>query len=157
MKTLFLLIVGTFFADSAWALTRGQFLMNIGMVSITDRVMGNKVDDDPERLYAVMNVPPRNDSGKGKSIISKDGNFRVICALRSPTETTCTMVMKSSSRSKVLPREGIMRFVALGEESEEFRAQFVAPVDPDGVIYRSTDERMVIRSEANAFVAEFKN
>jgi hypothetical protein len=95
MRTPLLLLVLAAFLSSTEASARveGRFLSLIGMVAVTDRILGQVTDDDPQRLFALMNVELTD--GRAKSIKLADRKFSLVCTDRGGGQILCSMVVKS--------------------------------------------------------------
>ena len=154
MKILFVLLAGLF-SIQAHAFTNVKFMGVIGMISMTDRVGGQTVDDDSPRLYAAMNVEPKDSNlGKGKTIKMADKSFTLVCALRPNGETVCTIVVKNGGNGKVSPGEKLLRFAIEGEPAAEFYKMF-HPTGEGIFAYSTTDGYVKILSTPEKFMAEY--
>lgn len=132
-----------------------RFLSFIGVINITDRVMGRITDNDPQRLYESMNVEERTEGGKtAKKIELADKKLTILCSKQEPM--LCSILIKNGSQGIVSPSKGIIRFVALGQEGQSIRAKFF-PNQPDGSFLYTTEDRTVrIAIDDGAFIAEYK-
>lgn len=143
------------FAVFAEARVDARFLSFIGVVNITDRIMGRITDNDPQRLYESMNVEERNEGGKtAKKIELENKKLTILCSKQEPM--LCSILIKSGPQGIVSPSKGIIRFVALGREGQALRAKFF-PNQQDGSFLYTTEDRSVrIAIDDGAFIAEYK-
>ncbi len=141
----------------AWAEARvdARFLSFIGVINITDRVMGRVTDEDPQRLYDLMNVEEREESGKVAKKIELDGKkMTLICSKQEPA--ICSILIKVGSQGIVSPSKGIIRFVALGQEGQTLRAKFFPNQNDGSFLYTTEDQTVRIVIDDGAFIAEYK-
>ncbi len=151
MILLFLLL----FSSVSEARVDVRFLSLVGLVSISDRVAGRVTDDDPQRLYAAMNVEEKDENlGRGKTIKFADKKFSLVCVDRGAGVGICNMVVKAGDQGLVSPGKGIIRFVAMGDEAAELHKLFF--VDASGEFeYLTADKTVRIFSDSQSFIAEY--
>ncbi len=141
----------------AWAEARvdARYLSFIGVINITDRVMGKVTDEDPQKLYALLNVEEREESGRvAKKIELADKKLTIICTKQEPP--ICSILIKVSSQGIVSPSKGIIRFVALGQEGQNLRAKFFPNQRDGSFLYTTEDQSVRIAIDDGAFIAEYK-
>lgn len=137
-------------------MTRANFLGVVTMVTLQTKVVGNPVDDDAQRLYGLMNVPPQDSfMGPGKAVKTADQVFTLSCALRGG-DPLCSIVIKAgSTKTVVSPSQQLARFTATGEEAAELYREFIHN-QPDGsFFFQTTDAFFTIRASETEFVAEY--
>ena len=151
----FLVLLST--PRSVQARVDARFLAFVGMLSITDRVMGNKTDDDPQALHAFMNVEEEEKGGKRAKVIKLPGKkFSLLCSDQGGGVVVCTMVVKSGNQGTVSPSQGLIRFVALGSEAQEMHKLFHADQETGKVEYLTADGSFRISSDGTTFLAEYR-
>ena len=149
---LFLLII---FPISANAFTRVQFLGIVGMITISDRIANQVVDDDPEKLYNLMNVEIKEEFlGKGKAIKFQDNSFSWICAIRPSGETVCTIMIKSGPNAIISKQNQYIRFEVHGVKAKELHEKLFLNENNE-FNYQTSDAYFHIESNGNTFVAEY--
>jgi hypothetical protein len=151
----FLTVVLLFLVSApAFARTDGRYFGFLGMIAITDRVAGQVTDDDPERLYAAMNVTPKDSNmGKGKAIKTADRAFTLVCTDRGTNGTICTLVIKAGAQGQVTPNS--MRFTASGAQAAQLQAQFFSGASGQ-VEYATRDGSVRIVADGRTFLAEYR-
>lgn len=154
-KLLLSLVVLASLPLVAEARVEARFLGFVGVISLTDRVGGQKVDEDPQQLYRLMNVPPREENGQlGKSIVVGDKKLTMVCADRTSVGMLCTVVVKASNQGIVDSRYGRIRFVALSNEARQLH-QLFTPGANGKVSFASADESFRLSSDGEIFLLEY--
>lgn len=150
----YLLLVLIFLPISAHAFTRATFPGVVGMISLTDRVGGQVTDDDPRRLYDLMNVEPKQEfMGTGKTIKLEDKSLTMLCVDRSG-QVTCTVIVKAGGRGTVSKAKNLIRFETEGEEAKLLHSML--HLDASGKFsYQTTDAYFRIESDGVRFLAEY--
>jgi hypothetical protein len=159
MKTIFLsaLLLFTTVSETAHARVEARFLSFIGMISITDRVMGRVTDDDPQRLHAAMNVEEQEKGGKRAKVIQLEGKkFSLLCSDQGGGAVVCTMVVKAGAQGTVSPGQGLIRFVSLGQEAKSLHGKFFPNQENGRMEYLSEDGGLRISSDGETFLAEYR-
>jgi hypothetical protein len=154
MKILLLSL--TFLLSSTFAHARvdANFLTFVGVIAVSDRVMGQVTDDDPQRLMALMNVPYESD-GKTKVIKFADKKFSLVCGDRGGGALVCSVTVKQGPQGIVSPSKGVIRFVALGQEAADLHQKLVSSPETGRVEYFSVDGSLRMASNGQTFLIEF--
>jgi hypothetical protein len=151
------ILLALFFAMVADARIDARYLSFVGMISVTDRVMGRITDEDPQNLYALMNVEEKEEGNKtGKKIELENKKLTILCVDQGGGQKVCTIVVKSGNQGIVSPSKGIIRFVALGQEGQDLRAKFVQNQSDGSFLYLSADQTFRIAIDDGAFILEYK-
>jgi hypothetical protein len=156
MKSIFFLFC-FFLPQAAEAFTRATFPGIVGMITLTNKVGGQVVDDDSSRLYDLMNVEPKDEMiGRGKSIKLEDQSYIQICAQRGGGEVTCSIIVKANSgRGTVSKAKNLIRFETKGEEAKLLHSMLFT--DATGKFqYETTDAYFHIESDGENFISEYR-
>jgi hypothetical protein len=154
MKTLLLAFSFLLTTIPAHARVDAKFLTFVGMIAVSDRVMGQVTDDDPQRLMALMNVPLESD-GKTKVIKFADNKFSLVCGDRGGGALVCSVTVKQGPQGIVSPSKGVIRFVALGQEAADLHQKLFANPETGRVEYFSVDGSLRLVSDGQSFLVEF--
>lgn len=156
MKLTFLaVLMMTLLPEDAGAITQAKFLGIFGMISLADRTMGQVQDNDPQDLFAKMNVPIKvQPQGQGKNIQTPGKLLTLTCAIRNAGEGNCTAVVKASEKAVISPGEGVIRYSESGAAAEELFKLFSS----DGRLFRyeTTAKDFFIEATAEKFVLEYR-
>jgi len=152
MKTLLLALLLS--STPAHARVDAKFLTFVGVIAVSDRVMGQITDDDPQRLTALMNVPLESD-GKTKVIRFADKKFSLVCGDRGGGALVCSVTVKPGPQGIVSPSKGVIRFVALGQEAADIHQKLFANPETGRAEYFSVDGSLRLVSDGQSFLVEF--
>jgi hypothetical protein len=152
-----MILLALLFGLVAEARIEARFLSFIGMMSVTDRVMGKITDEDPQNLYSMMRVEEQREGNKtGKKIELEDKKLTILCVDQGGEQKVCTILVKSGSQAMVSPSKGIIRFVALGQEGQALRAKFEQNQADGSFLYQSADRTFRIAIDDGAFILDYK-
>jgi hypothetical protein len=152
MKTLLLALL--FSSTPAHARVDAKFITFVGVIAVSDRVMGQITDDDPQRLMALLNVPYESD-GKTKVIKFADKKFSLVCGDRGGGALVCSVTVKRGPQGIVSPSKGVIRFVALGQEATDLHQKLFANPETGRVEYFSVDDSLRLISDGQTFLVEY--
>lgn len=155
MKTILFALL-FFLPEGAEAFTRATFPGVVGMITLTNKVGGQVVDDDSDRLYAGMNVEPKDEFvGRGKTVKLQDQSYIQICAQRGGGEVTCTIIVKANSgKGTVSKAKNLIRFETDGEDAKLLHSMLFS--DATGKFhYETTDAYFHIESDGSRFISEY--
>ena len=156
MKSFFFVMALLSIPADAHARAEAKFLGFMGVVTVTDRIAGQRTDEDPQQIYALMNVPPKQENGQEGKLIQLDGKkLTILCADRKEAGIVCTVFVKAGPQGTIDSRYGRIRFVALGEEAAAVHALFHADPQTGRADFSSADGSLRINSDGGTFLVEY--
>jgi hypothetical protein len=120
-----------FLSSQAQAATRLIFMpIGGGQVHIMiQEAVGQRMDDDPHKLYDSMSIPPQDGmgGGKGKLIKLDDQSFVFTCVERESMKVSymCQITLKASSYTRISAANQTAELALTGELADRFRQSFV--------------------------------
>lgn len=152
MKSVFFFI-SLIFSSSCFAATRLQFFIGDrnAMALITPADSSGNSDSDSSDLYQVMNVPEQDTMlGKGKSIISVDRDFNLICG---EYRNQCQVILNRSPHVLISGLKKQMSFIITGDAAARLTEQF--KLNSKGEAYfMTTDKLFRLSGSASTFIFE---
>ncbi len=152
----FIILVLALFSMNAKAAVTAKFAGSTGMISILDYALSGQKDDDPHRLFSLIDRPLKQEPGYGygKTVGTSDRKFLLSCNAGSEIHKHCAVVVRAGPWTQLSPQLGMIRFVTAGPEAAELaRAIF----REDEGSYESGDGRLQIQAWEGFFILNFKN
>lgn len=112
-------------------------------------------DADAAELYRRMNVPPQDSFvGPGKSIVSEDKNFNLVCGVRNGQGTQCSIVLKRSSDVQINPAKKYAKYFVQGALARALSEKFT--LNQDGqMVLETADGKFKLAMNSDNFLVEY--
>lgn len=147
------------FNSQAFAATKSVFPIGqpMAILILQTPTMGEQ-DQDADRLYADMDVPPKDSFlGPGKTIEFGEKIMSLVCAMRGANLYTCTLILHGSPVTQISPENKSAKFYVTGENAEKLLNLFHANDGEGNYSYKTTDGKLIIKATKQEFFISYQN
>jgi hypothetical protein len=125
--------------------------MDTVFISITEKDMYGNADTDSADLYNTMNVSEQDSSmGKGKSIVTPEKDFTLICTKE---KKTCTILIRKSARTEISADRKYASIKISGDDAAAVTEKFKLN-DNREAFFQSSDKIIRLSGTADSFIFE---
>ena len=152
MKTI-LFGLFMFLVIPSFAVTEAQFSFDTFVLRIKHKDIWGVGDDDAERLYKSMNVPPSTGGFKGKVISSPDKKMNIMCAPQGQNdeEYLCSIVLRSANEIHLDPINKKVRVSYLGPDEANLLFGNFYPTKANLFEYTNVESTFAIQASPSEF------